>query len=96
MRSSRSRRCRGMMVMSWDSQRKATSEGVKGPVPERGAGVAIGGGVYVGVCRYMWVYVGLCGGVDVAVDVLYWWVGGVSGVMIVGREARHGSKSRVG
>lgn len=76
--------------MSWDSQRKATSEGVKGPVPERGAGVAIGGGGG-GVCGCMWgVYV------DVAVDVLYWWVGGVPGVMIVGREARHGSKSRVG
>lgn len=42
MRSRRSRRWRGMMVTSWDSQRKATSEGVRGPVPERGAGVAIG------------------------------------------------------
>lgn len=42
MRSRRSRRWRGMIVISWDSQRKATSEGVRGPVPERGAGLAIG------------------------------------------------------
>lgn len=41
MRSRRSRRCRGMMVMSWDSQRKATSEGVRGPVPESEVGAAI-------------------------------------------------------
>lgn len=30
--------------MSWDSQRKATSEGVRGPVPESEVGLAI---VYV-------------------------------------------------
>lgn len=29
--------------MSWDSQRKATSEGLRGPVPGRGAEFAIGG-----------------------------------------------------
>lgn len=41
-----------MMVIGWDSQRKATSEGVRGPVPESGeVGLAI---VYGGVIPIPW------------------------------------------